>query len=251
MKQYIAALAVGLLVLGSPPRTQAEGDKDVNAILDKAIQALGGAENLGKVKAATWKTKGKINIMDTENEMTTEGTFEGLDKYRGQFEGDFNGMKIKGITVLNGNKGWFKFGEMGSELDENRLASQKREVYLVVTTMTILPLKSKEFKVQLAGEEKVGDKPAVGLKVTAPDGKDFTLYFDKQSGLPVKQVAKVADFQGNEVTQESFYDGYKEFDGIKRATKLTSKRDGMPFISGEITEFKILDKVDPKTFLEP
>ena len=34
-------------------------------------------------------------------------------------------------------------------------------------------------------------KPAAALKVTGPDGKDFTLYFDKESGLPVRMVAKV------------------------------------------------------------
>ena len=69
-------------------------------------------------------------------------------------------------------------------------------------------------------------KPAAGIKATGPDGKDFTLYFDKESGLPVKSVAKVVGFQGDEFTQETTYTDYKEFDGIKKATKAESKRDG-------------------------
>ncbi len=44
---------------------------------------------------------------------------------------------------------------------------------------------------------------------------------------------------------------YKEFDGIKKATKTESKRDGEDFIKSEISEFKVLDKADPKTFAEP
>ena len=87
--------------------------------------------------------------------------------------------------------------------------------------------------------------------MTGPDRKDFTLYFDKESGLPVKLVAKVVGFRGDEYTQETTYKDYKDFDGIKKATKVESKRDGEDFMKSEITEFKVLDKVDPKTFSEP
>jgi hypothetical protein len=114
-----------------------------------------------------------------------------------------------------------------------------------------LPLKTKDFKVEAVGEEKVGDKPAEVLKVTGPDGKDFKLYFDKESGLPVKEVAKVIGFMGEEFTQEVTFHDYKDFNGIKKATKTEVKRDGEKFMEGEILEFKVLDKVEPKTFDEP
>jgi hypothetical protein len=117
--------------------------------------------------------------------------------------------------------------------------------------MTLLPLREKAFKVEPAKEDKVDGKPAVGLKVTGPDGKDFTLYFDRESGLPVKQVAKVVGFTGEEFTQETIFSDYKEFGGIKKATKVENKRDGQKFLEQNVTEFKVLDKVDPKTFAEP
>jgi hypothetical protein len=140
---------------------------------------------------------------------------------------------------------------MGGELDKDSLAGQKRSVYLSVIPVTLVPLKGKGFKLESAGEAKVGDKPAVGIKATAPDGKDFTLYFDKESGLPVKMVAKVMGFMGEEVLQETIYGGYKDFDGIKKATKIESKRDGEKFQTAEVVEFKVLDKADAKTFTEP
>ena len=155
------------------------------------------------------------------------------------------------MTVLNGDKGWRKFGDNKMDLDEDALANEKRRVYLQVIPSLLMPLKEKGFKLEAVAEEKVGDKPAAGIKVTGPDGKDFTLYFDKESGLPVKLVAKVVGFRGDEFTQETTYKDYKEFDGIKKATKAESKRDGEDFIKSEITEFKVLDKVDPKTFSEP
>jgi hypothetical protein len=69
--------------------------------------------------------------------------------------------------------------------------------------------------------------------------------------LPVKLAAKVRGFQGEEFTQEAVYSDYKDFEGIKQATKIELKRDGVSFLKQEITEFKVLEKVDPKVFSEP
>ena len=112
-------------------------------------------------------------------------------------------------------------------------------------------MKGKDFKVEAAGEEKVGDKPAAVVKVTAPDKKDFKIFFDKESGLPVKVVADVVGFGGEEYTQETTMENYKDWDGIKRPTKTESKRNGEKLVSVEITDFKVLDKVEPDTFAEP
>src|SRR5208337_4915589 len=130
-------------------------------------------------------------------------------------------------------------------------ANEKRTVYLHVIPITLVPVHGKGFKVETAGEEKVGDKAAAILKITGPDGKDFTLSFDKESGLPVKQVARVIGFQGQEMTLETTFADYKDFDGIKKATKIEIKRDGEKFQTMELTEFKVLEKVDPESFTEP
>src|SRR5262249_7958856 len=98
---------------------------------------------------------------------------------------------------------------------------------------------------------KVGDTPANGLEVTGPDGKDFTLYFDKVNGLPVKLVARVRGPQGQESTQVTTFGVYKDFDGIKKATKIERMRDGEKALEEEIIEFKVLDKAAPETSTEP
>jgi hypothetical protein len=221
------------------------------AVLDKAIKALGGEAKLSKAAAFSRKIKGTMSFGGNDNEFTSESIMQGLDRYQSVFEGDFGGNKFKGVTVLNGEKGWRKFGDNKSEMDKDALANETRTVYLQVVPSTLLPLKGKAFKVESAGEEKVGDKPAVVLKVTGPDAKEFTLFFDKDSALLVKLVAKVRDFQGQEFTQESIYSDYKDFDGIKQATQIQLKRDGEIFLKQELTDFKILEKIDPKAFAEP
>jgi hypothetical protein len=243
----VSALAV--LSLAAIPARAA--DDDPKAIIDKGIQALGGEEKLAKADAFSVKADGKITFGGNENEFSSESTYQGLDHFRGTFKGEFNGNTFEGVTVVNGNKGWRKFGDMVMEIDGDGLDNEKRTIYLRVLPTTLVGLKKPEFKLAAAREETVDGKPAVGVKVTGEDGKPFTIYFDKESGLPVKLEAVVTGFMGDEFTEETTYADYKDFGGIKRATKVKSSRDGEPFVEQTVTDFKVLDKVDPKTFDEP
>lgn len=245
MKRFFCALLVSTLAL-----TTARAD-DASAVVDKAIKAVGGEAKLAKAGAVTWKAKGKITINDNENSFTSQATIRDLDHYRSEFDGQFNGNAFKGITVLNGDKGWRKFGDDLMDIEGDGLTNEKRNIALQVVPVLLQPLKGKDFKLAAADDADVDGKAAAGVKVTGPDGKDFTMYFDKESGLPVKQVARVLSFGGEEVTQETTFGDYKDFDGIKKATKIASKRDGQQFVEVEVTEFKVLDKVDDETFAEP
>jgi hypothetical protein len=250
MRQFFSALFVVIVVAGSANPVRAD-NAPVNAVLDKAIKALGGEAKLAKAEAFSIKSKGVITFNGNDNPFTSGSTVQGLDRYHSEFEGEFGGNKFQAAVVLNGDKGWRKFADNLMDLDADAVANEKRTVYLQVIPATIVPLKSKGFKVESAGEEKVADKPVNVLKVTPPDGKDFTLSFDKESGLPVRLVAKVRGFQGEEFTQETTFTDFTDYDGIKRAKHVESKRDGQTFVKTELIEFKVIEKVDPKTFDKP
>ncbi|HEV3025766.1 MAG TPA: hypothetical protein VGX76_25005 [Pirellulales bacterium] len=251
MQKCVSAVLVTLVVLGVAKSARSAAEGDAKALVDKAIKALGGEAKLKKVKGVTWKTKGKANFQGNETDFTTQATVAGLDRIHSQFESEFGGNPFKVVLVLDGDKGWVSFGQGVMELDAENLAREKRNVYLQLVPMTLLPLTGKDFQVEAAGEAKVGDADANVVKIKAPDGKDFELSLDKTSGLPLRMVAKVTDFTQTEFTQETTYGEYKDFGGIKKATKITTKRDGEPFIEAEIIEFKLLEEVDDKTFAEP
>src|SRR5262245_31135261 len=97
---------------------------------------------------------------------------------------------------------------------------------------------------------RVMPRPAAVLKVTGPDGNDFHLSFDQESGLLLSMDVTVR-FQGRKVSQLTTFGEYKDFDGIKKATRIERKRDGEKILEQEILEFKILEKVPTETFAEP
>ena len=153
--------------------------------------------------------------------------------------------EFKGVTVLNGDKGWRKFGDNENEMDADAVTNEKQRINIQAIPTTLVQLKGKGFKIESAAEEKVGDKPAVGIKVTGPEGKEFKLYFDKESGLPVKLVATVAGFGGEDFTHgETTFSDYKNFDGIKKATKsLVQAATVTNLPTWRLPEFKVLDQV--------
>lgn len=244
----VATLTICFAAAASPTRADAP---DARAVVEKAVKAMGGAEKLTKAAAFSRTSKGTININGSDNPFTGTSIFQGLDKLRSEFDGEFDGDPVKGVTVMNGERAWRKFNDMLVELDGEELANEKQRLYLQTTASIVAPLLGTGFTLDKAEETTAEGKPAIAVRIKGPDSKEFVIFFDKENGLPVKQVATVIGFMGEEFEQETLYSGYKDFDGIQQATKIVSKRDGQTFIEIEITEFKILDSVKPETFSEP
>ena len=244
--------AVAVLLIGNSGR--GDSPNNAEATVDKAVQALGGEATLKSIKAYSWKTKGKINIGGNESNFTGSTTVDGLNRLSQAFEGEFNGEKVKGLTVVDGDKGWRKFGEMAMELDKEALANAKRSMYLAgwQPRATRSSLGGEGLQDQgRCGRKSRRQQDAACIEVTGPDGKDFKLYFDKATGLPVKEVARVVGLSGEELSQESYYKDFKAFDGFKTANKVELKHDGEKFLTFEASDFKKLENVDPKTFANP
>jgi hypothetical protein len=244
MRRCIGVSLAALFVF-VPSAAAGADDQAANSIVDKAIKAMGGEEKLNKPAAFSWKYK-RIDLdKGREIETNHQVTVMGLDHYRWEF----SGAQRNGVAVLAGNKGWRKIGNNLTELRGSAIESEKRSLYFQLIPITLVGLKGNGFTYQKIGEEKVGGKPAATLEVVGPDRTVFTLSFDKESGLPVKQaIWGFNRFQ--RVAAETTFADYKDFNGIKKATKVEIKHDGQKIQTMDITEFKALDQVDPDTFAE-
>jgi hypothetical protein len=247
----LATAAVLALALGT---LQADEKADTRALIDKAIQARGGAEKLAQLKATTFKLKGKFYGMGAGLDYTGELAIQPPDKTRVQMEIDVNGMKIPVLRVVNGGKGFQKIADMAATgLDKEELAEAAEEMYVGGVQALVALVKDKEFELSALGDVKIGDEPAVGVRVSHKGHRDVNLIFDKKTGLLVKSERRVKDLMagGQEVTQETLHSDYKEINGVKHPMKVVVKRDGKDYVDGEITDFETPDKLDDALFTKP
>jgi hypothetical protein len=230
----------------------ADDAADAKAIIEKAIKAKGGKPQ-DKPVAETWKDKGKFKGGDFEMQFTGEWAFQGPDKYRFKVNGDFMGMKIDFLVVVNGEKGWASGFGQSEELTGEKLEHTISEVHLL-NVLSLSPLlKEKEFKLSVEGDKKVSGKDTKVVKVSREKRPAVTLYFDKESGLLAKSDMMVKEeFQGwKEVLEEGYYEDYKDVGGRKVFTKMRIVRDGKTMIEGTLSDQKVHDKLDPKLFEKP
>jgi hypothetical protein len=227
-------------------------DKDLKALVGKALQAIGGEEKVAMYKAATWKGKGTFHGLGTPIPYTGEWLAQYPDKTRAVIESEVDGNKFTFAIVTNGDKGWRKFNADIMEMDKDQLAEQKQERHADYMTSLLPLLKDKDITLESLGNSKIKEQDAVGIKVSKKGFRDVQLYLDKKTHLLLKRENRVKDdMSGQEMNQEIFYSDYKDADGVKRPMKLVIKRDGKDYIEGEVTEMKMLKMADDSAFDKP
>jgi hypothetical protein len=121
--------------------------EDVRAILQKAVQAKGKADQADKYRAARFKSKGTVYQVEGAT-FTDDEIRQDFDKVKSAQVINFNGQKISITMGFDGHKAWMKAD--GSPIDESELnltAHIMNELYLSrVTNLTAL-LKSAAQKV--------------------------------------------------------------------------------------------------------
>lgn len=200
IRNWLPLLIVTLLA-AAPGPDKPKGDE----ILDNYVKVTGGKEayaklhnivSHGTMEIAGAGVKGTLDSYHTApNKMYVEINFQGIGKVEQGFDGKIGWEK----SVLNGSR----------ILDGDEKASLARES-VFNGDVSWRELYS---KAELAGEEKVEDKPAYKVILTAKEGPPVTRYYDKETGLLVKTVETLKTAMG-QITSETLYKDYKKVDGV-------------------------------------
>ena len=227
---------------------RSEEQNKPKAIVEKAIKAKGGKVKLSRINAFS----AKISMTSREGESVSRDTadvwVQGFDQIRivmllGQ-------KRNVDTTVINGDKGSMKAGTERLVLPEKIVNEYKNRLYGLRLTSTLTPLLEKEFSLAALAEIRVNDRPAVGMTVTQKDRPDIKLYFDKATHLPAQLEFEIKA-PGGMKTAVCIFGEYKEINGIKHFTKLTSKIGNELSVDAEFTEIRLLGKLDAKLFALP
>jgi outer membrane lipoprotein-sorting protein len=175
-------------------------------ILDRYIEASGGREAWKKL--TTRVSKGTIEIPAAN----MSGTIEVHEKAPD--------MMIVTVTVggnsfqqgFDGKVAWSNDPQNGlRELSGDELAETKRDADFYRP----LDMRSLYKKFAATGSEKIGDRETYVLEATAAEAAEpDKIYFDAQTGLPVRVITQRHTDEGVTPFQEDISD-YREVDGIK------------------------------------
>jgi outer membrane lipoprotein-sorting protein len=252
MRNLSLCLAVGCLLVGFTLAVQAgEDDKASRAIVEKAIKAHGGRENLEKAKTSQVKFSGTLDFMagvKFDSEIFTQDS----DKFKNIVEININNMDLRITQVFNGKDFWMKVGDMAIDFkDAKDLAELKENLYQERLT-SLVALTKKGVTLSPLGEVKVNEEDAVGVRASSKGHRDMNLYFSKKTGMLLKTEARVFDLQTKqEVTQEKLYYDYKETGGVMMPRRITIYQDGKRHISLDISSVTYTERHDDSVFAKP
>jgi hypothetical protein len=240
----IAVLAMSI------PVAHADDAEEAHAIIDRAIEAMGGAKVLAKYKAFSAKIKGNLHTDAGEISFTGEIATQGADQEMFRLDMNIDGQLFSLTHVLNQNRGWVKVGEDLVEMDKEQVAEALEQAH-VGWVASLIPLRDKAFTLSTVGEVDIDEKPALGVRVSHAGRRDVNLFFSKSTQLLVKTEARVKDDEsGREVTEETFFSAYDNKD-LKTALKLTVKRDGKLYLVAELSDVRLEEKLDDAVFAMP
>ncbi len=216
----VGACVASLALMGA---MRLDDQSEAKPILQRALKAMGDPAKLEELKSGVAKGKVTGDAGGQELTATFEGSWRGLDHYRIEAEISHGGQNATAVIVISGNQGWAKFAEKDDNPPDEVIGAIKNALYAMRTPQFLVSLTGAAYKLSPTGEDKVGDKPVLGVRVSHKDFKDVSLFFDKESGLLVKSAVQVTVREGKEVPMEFHYVDYKDFDGIKQPSKVTIK----------------------------
>ncbi len=172
-------------------------------VLDNYLAALGGKDKLKQVKDVSMTMKGSA--------MGTELTITDIKKAPGKAYMLLSvpGMEVQ-KSVVNGNEAAIYSMGQKAPLDE------KTKKDLIFKSILYPEMNYDAFGVNstLTGIENIEGKEAYAVDIVLPSGSKSTQYFDKETGLKVRESASLETPQGT-MNQVVDFSDYKEVKGIK------------------------------------
>lgn len=202
-------------------------------VIDNYITALGGKENMLKVKDVRMKLTASIQGNNVEIIQVTKAP----NMYMSEVK---MGGSLLQKEIYNGND--LVIYQMGQKLPVSE--EQVKEAAYKSVVFPELEYENWGAQSSLKGIEKVEGVEAYVLEVTLPTGGISTQYYSIDTGLKMKEIMEMETPQGKVKQNVSFAD-YQEKNGVKYPMKLTLSPPG---ISATVQSLEINTDPDEKLF---
>jgi hypothetical protein len=250
MRTFLAMLFICGLFSGPKAIVRADDQTSATAIVDTAIKAHGGLDNLMKTQKIIRKATGVMSFFGQEVPFTDELVLQLPERSRYTLEGGPQGQKTRFILVYDGDKAWQSAASATSEAPKDRLDMVRDEIYFLWLA-SLVPLKTHTgFTLAVLADAKVNDRNASTILVSREGRPDLKLFFDKASGLLVKAERKTKE-AGVPMEKEYFYANYRNVGGVNLPTRYQEQSNGKKVVDVSSISYEFLSSVDDKLFAKP
>lgn len=247
MHRMLPWLVLGLLLGTAGPLA---AQPDLRAILDRAVQAHGGAERLSKLRALETRGRGLLHLGDLVP-FTTESFIQMPDQMKTTLSMTLDGKAISSVQVLNRDRAWSRINGQTREFDDVPVNELREQLY-ADRIGTLVVLREPGFELVPLPEVPVRGRPADGIRVRSRGHRDVDLFFDRETGLLIRTQTRAIDLStGKEMTREKLVLEFREANGLKTPRRIAILRDGKPFLEMDVLDVRVVERLDDRIFAQP
>ena len=221
----LSVCSLFLLALTSSPASS----QTAKEILDKWIEAQGGAKALEAVKDTT--IVGSIQLVS----MGINGTATMYQKEPNMMRLDIEVMGMVITQAYDGEIAWMIDPQTGASTQMPESASLEFKRQALGNAALLNPEKF-GIKYDFKGKEKLEDKEYLVLEQTTEDGHKTTIYLDPTTYLTYKAKGTALGQAGVEVMAETITTDYKKVDGLLVSHSMTQYQDSQEFMRMTVTK---------------
>jgi len=214
-----------------------------DGIIEKYIKAIGGRENLSKIKSSFVVTEGRVMGMKVITK-TTILYGKGM-----RMENETRGRR--NITVYTEKSGWTtsdKNDSQTEQMPDDQYQLGREQIYLC---NPFLDYKERGYKISYEGIEKVRRNDLIKIKMISPAGNESEYYFDPDTFYLAKAI-QMFNMNGRDFRMETYYSNYRDT-GTGYITPFTveSVFGGLMSVTSEIKEAVNNQPVNESIFARP
>lgn len=217
-----------------PSEIKIEEGVTAETVIEKYINAIGGRAKIEKITDLSTSMKASVQGMEVKIDV--------LNKAPNKYHYTFDMGVMKQVIICDGVKAKMIANGQETLMEGDELIQTKIEA----TLNAFLDYKSAGITTDLTGIEQVDGKDAYIVTLNLPNEITSLNYYDKESGLLVKQSKFMETPQGV-ITQNTFLGNYKEVEGVKYPFKI-SQSAGPQTIEMEVTSIKINSGISDTLF---
>lgn len=226
---------------------------DARPIVERAVIAHGGKDQLAKLSKARRRIEGTTNQVmgQVDVPFIREDEWDLPLRCRSVVKLEVKGQVVSVEEVLNDEAGWTKWNGMTDDLSKEAFREMQERMHLEsVIQLNCLTDGTHELSV-LEHIERDG-VPLVGVRVKSLGKRDIDLYFDKTTGLLARYRESVGDRVSDKQTiQETVLSGYENINGVRYFRDIVVLKDGGTMLRGRIKMLEIVAKHEASAFSKP